>query len=75
MSSQFDSVEEIVLSFMFVFSCVFVDLGIIKTSRFIECQIVKSLREHDGGRSSNDIFRELGISSATFYGSGLFSGE
>ena len=39
----------------------------MKTSRFTESQIVKSLREHDGGRSAKDICRELGISSATFY--------
>jgi len=35
----------------------------MKTSRFTESQIVKSLREHDGGRSAKDICRELGISS------------
>jgi len=39
----------------------------MKTSRFTESQIFKSLREHDGGRSAKDICRELGISSATFY--------
>ena len=39
----------------------------MKTSRFIESQIVKSLREHDGGRSAKDICRESGIISVTFY--------
>lgn len=38
----------------------------MKTSRFKESQIIKSLREHDGGRSAKDVCRELGISSATF---------
>lgn len=39
----------------------------MKTSKFTESQIVKSLREHEGGRKAQDICRELGISSATFY--------
>ena len=39
----------------------------MKTSRFTESQIIKSLRKYDGGRSAKDICRELGISSATFY--------
>ncbi len=36
-------------------------------STFTERQIVKSLREHDGGQSATDIFRKLSISLATFY--------
>ena len=39
----------------------------MKTSRFTESQIVKLLREHDGGRGVKVICRELGIRSATFY--------
>jgi putative transposase len=39
----------------------------MKTSKFTESQIVKSLRELVGGRNAQDICRELGISSATFY--------
>ena len=39
----------------------------MKTSRFTESQIIKSLRKYDGGRSAKDICRELCISSATFY--------
>jgi len=35
--------------------------------RFTEEQIIKALKEHDGGRSAADIVRELGISEQTFY--------
>jgi putative transposase len=39
----------------------------MKKSRFSETQIVKSLKEHQSGRSTEDICRELGINKATFY--------
>jgi putative transposase len=39
----------------------------MKKSRFQETQIVKALKEHEGGRSTEDICRELGINKATFY--------
>jgi len=39
----------------------------MKKSRFTETQIVKALKEHESGRSTEDICRELGINKATFY--------
>lgn len=39
----------------------------MKTSKFTESQIIKALREHEGGRQAQDLCRDLGISSATFY--------
>ena len=39
----------------------------MKKSKFTETQIVKALKEHEGGRSSEDICRDLGISRPTFY--------
>ena len=39
----------------------------MKKSNFSESQIVKAIREHEGGRKAEDICRELGISSAAFY--------
>lgn len=39
----------------------------MKTIRFTETQIVKSLKEYDGGRNVQEICRELGIHKATFY--------
>lgn len=39
----------------------------MKKSKFSESQIVKALREHEGGRSVEDIVRELGIAKVTFY--------
>lgn len=39
----------------------------MKKSKFTETQIVKSLKEHEGGRTTEDICRELGINKATFY--------
>ena len=39
----------------------------MKKTRFTETQIVKVLKEHDGGRKLEDICRELDISKATFY--------
>jgi putative transposase len=39
----------------------------MKKTRFTETQIVKALKEHEGGRSAEDISRELDISRATLY--------
>lgn len=39
----------------------------MKRSKFTEVQIVKALKEHDNGRKADDICRELGISTASFY--------
>ena len=36
-------------------------------NRFTEEQIIKVLKEHEGGRPANDIVRELGIAEQTFY--------
>jgi putative transposase len=38
----------------------------MKKSRFTETQIVKAIKEHEGGRIE-DICRELGITTASFY--------
>ena len=35
--------------------------------RFTEEQIIKALKEHNGGRQATDIVRELGVSEQTFY--------
>jgi putative transposase len=39
----------------------------MKKSKFTETQIVKAIKEADGGRSVADISRELGINPQTFY--------
>lgn len=39
----------------------------MKKSKFTETQIVKALKEHEGGRSAEDICREMNISRPTFY--------
>lgn len=39
----------------------------MKKVRFTETQIVKILKEYDGGRDVKEICREYGISRATFY--------
>ena len=36
-------------------------------NRFTEEQIIKVLKEHEGGRPAADIVRELGIAEQTFY--------
>jgi putative transposase len=41
--------------------------GVVKTSRFNEGQIIKAIKEHEGGRKAEDIVRDLGISQGTFY--------
>ena len=39
----------------------------MKKKRFTEDQIVKVLREYEGGREIKDLCRELGVTSTTFY--------
>jgi putative transposase len=39
----------------------------MKKQRFTETQILKALKEHESGRSTEDVCRELGIHKATFY--------
>ena len=39
----------------------------MKKKRFTEEQIVKVLKEYEGGREIKDLCRELGVTSATFY--------
>lgn len=39
----------------------------MRKSKFTESQIIKSLKEHEQGKSVKEISRELGIDSSTFY--------
>ena len=39
----------------------------MKKTRFTETQIVKAIKEHEGGRKAEEICRELGITTAAFY--------
>ena len=39
----------------------------MKKSRFTETQIVKAIKEHESGGKDEELYRELGISTATFY--------
>jgi putative transposase len=39
----------------------------MKKSKFTETQIVKAIKEHEAGRKAEDICRELGISTVSFY--------
>jgi putative transposase len=39
----------------------------MRKSRFTETQIVKSINEHEAGRKAEDICREMGITTASFY--------
>jgi putative transposase len=39
----------------------------MKKTRFIESQIVKALKEYNGGRKADDLCRELEIPKATLY--------
>jgi putative transposase len=40
---------------------------IMKKSKFTETQIVKAIQDYESGRKTEDIFRELGITTASFY--------
>ena len=39
----------------------------MKKSRYSESQIVKALKEVEGGRAVKDLCRDMGISDATYY--------
>ena len=39
----------------------------MRKAKFTETQIVKALKEHQNGRGSEDLCRELGIHKGTFY--------
>lgn len=39
----------------------------MKNSIITELQIVKAIKEYEGGRELNDVYRELGIHKSTFY--------
>ena len=39
----------------------------MKRSKFTESHIIKALKENEGGRSVEEISRELGIKKGTFY--------
>lgn len=39
----------------------------MRKTRFTESQIVSALKEHDSGKKTDDICRELGINKNTFY--------
>lgn len=39
----------------------------MKKSRFTETQIVKAIKAHESGRKVEDICRDLGVSTVTFY--------
>lgn len=39
----------------------------MKKSKFTDSQILKAIKENEGGRSAAEIARELGISQNTFY--------
>ncbi|SOE20280.1 putative transposase [Spirosomataceae bacterium TFI 002] len=39
----------------------------MKKSKFTESQIIKAIKENEGGRSAEEISRELGINKGTFY--------
>ncbi len=41
--------------------------GVINIRRFNEGQVIKAIKEHEGGRKAEDIVRDLGISQGTFY--------
>jgi predicted transcriptional regulator len=40
---------------------------IMKKTKFTETQIVKAIQDHESGRKTEDICRELGITTAAFY--------
>lgn len=39
----------------------------MRKTRFTETQIVKAIKDHEAGRNAQEICRELGITTASFY--------
>ena len=39
----------------------------MRKTRFTETQIVKAIKDHETGRNAQEICRELGITTASFY--------
>jgi putative transposase len=39
----------------------------MKKTKFTETQMVKAIKDHENGRKAEEICRELGISTVTFY--------
>ena len=39
----------------------------MKKTKFTETQIVKAIKEHEAGRKAEDVCRELGVSTVSFY--------
>lgn len=39
----------------------------MKKTRFTDAQIVSAIRAHEARRKSEDIFREMGVTTASFY--------
>lgn len=39
----------------------------MRKTRFTETQIVKAIKDHESGRDAQEICRELGITTASFY--------
>ncbi|WP_164740882.1 transposase, partial [Xanthomonas sp. BRIP62409] len=39
----------------------------MRKSKFTDSQIVATLKQVEGGRQVKDVYRELGISDATYY--------
>ncbi len=39
----------------------------MRKTKFTETQIVKAIKEHETGRNAQEICRELGITTASFY--------
>ena len=39
----------------------------MKTTKFSENQIVQAIKEYEGGKKAEAIWRELGITQTTFY--------
>ncbi|MFT7249874.1 MAG: putative transposase [Arcticibacterium sp.] len=39
----------------------------MKRTKFTESQMVKAIKENEGGRSAKEMGRELGINKGTFY--------
>ena len=39
----------------------------MRKSRYSEIQIIKALKEHEAGKGTEDLCRELGINKATLY--------